>query len=140
MIEERAWRFGVRPFTFVPGLGIVHIPNEWRRKELKGIYIYQPQDCAAPVQEFVDGLEEKLRDKLIRQFFRLSHATPAELREPHYKHFVIERYRELYELRERGKVMVRIIFTLRKGGGVTLLYAFVKRQSRDTMLALEQSL
>ena len=28
---------------------------------------------------------------------------PSALREPHYKHFVIEKYRDLYELRERGK-------------------------------------
>ena len=44
-------------------------------------------------------------------------ATPrAALLEPHYKHFSIERYRELYELRERGKVLVRVIFTLRPSG------------------------
>ena len=59
---------------------------------------------------------------------------------PIYKHFSIERYRELYELRERGKVLVRVIFTLRPNGEVVLLHAFIKRQSRDTMQALDQAL
>ena len=49
-------------------------------------------------------------------------------------------YRDIYELRERGKVLVRVIFTIRPNGEIVLLHAFVKRQSRDTMRALEQSL
>lgn len=90
--------------------------------------------------EFIDSLEPKLRDKLIRQILHLSRAKLPDLKEPHYKHFVIERYRELFELRERGKVLIRIIFTLRPDGGIILLHAFLKRQSRDTMKALEQAL
>lgn len=65
---------------------------------------------------------------------------PSALREPHYKHFVIEKYRDLYELRERGKLIVRVIFAFRPDGQILLLHGFVKRQSRDTLRALEQSL
>ena len=48
-------------------------------------------------------------------------------------------YNGLYEVRERGKVLVRIIFTY-SGNDVLLLNAFIKRKPRDTMQALEQSL
>ena len=44
-----------------------------------------------------------------------------------------------YELREKNKVLARIIFTIRDGD-IILLAPFIKRQPRDTMKALEQSL
>lgn len=107
---------------------------------MKGVNIYKPPERAAPVALFIDSLDFKLRDKLIRQLIVLPQTPRANLREPHYKHFSLERYRDLYELRERGKVLVRVIFTIRPDGEIILLHAFVKRQSRDTMQALEQSL
>ena len=61
------------------------------------------------------------------------------MKEPHIKHFVIERYGQLYELREKNKILVRIIFTI-CDGDILLLTPFVKRQKRDTMQALEASL
>lgn len=107
---------------------------------MKGIKVYKPPERAAPVARFIDGLEPRLREKLIRQLIVLPSTPRASLREPHYKHFVLERYRELYELRERGRVLVRVIFTIQPDGEVILLHGFIKRQSRDTMQALEQSL
>ena len=62
------------------------------------------------------------------------------LKEPHYKHFSIEKYRDFYELREKNRIVIRIIFTVQSNGEVLLLHAFQKRQSRDTMQALERSL
>ena len=107
---------------------------------MKGVKTYQPPQRASLVSAFLDGLEPKLREKLIRQIFQLPHTPQTELKEPHYKHFSLERYRGFYELREKGKVLVRIIFTYPPEGGILLLHAFVKRQKRDTMQALEQSL
>ncbi|NBI11498.1 hypothetical protein D1641_16015 [Colidextribacter sp. OB.20] len=104
------------------------------------IKIYKPPDGPAQTAEFIEGLEPKLRDKVIRQILYLSRMSPAELREPHYKHFSIEKYQSLYELRERGRVVVRIIFTPCPNGDYLLLHAFVKRQKRDTEKALEHSL
>lgn len=49
-------------------------------------------------------------------------------------------HRSMYELREKGKVLVRVIFTIQDSGEVMLLHAFIKRQKRDTMQALEQSI
>ena len=107
---------------------------------MKGIKVYTPPERAAPVARFIDDLEPKLRDKLIRQLIELPNTPRANLREPHFKHFTLERYRDLYELRARGKVLVRVIFTIRPNGEILLLHAFIKRQSRDTMQALEQAL
>ena len=106
---------------------------------MKGVNIYKPLDRAAPVARFIDGLDPKLRDKLIRWLIELPNTPKASLKEPHFKHFALERYRDLYELRARGKVLVRIIFTIRPNGEILLLHAFIKRQSRDTMQALEQA-
>lgn len=107
---------------------------------MNGVTVYKPPDRDAPVSQFIDSLEPRLREKVIRQLIDLPCTPRSALREPHFKHFTLERYRELYELRERGKVLVRVIFTIRPNGEIILLHAFVKRQSRDTMRALEQSL
>ena len=107
---------------------------------MKGIKVYTPPKQAAPVARFIDGLDPRLRDKLIRQLIELPNTPRANLREPHFKHFTLERYRDLYELRARGKVLVRVIFTICPNGEILLLHAFIKRQSRDTMQALEQAL
>ena len=106
---------------------------------MNGIKVYTPPGRAAPVARFIDGLDPKLRDKLIRWLIELPNTPKARLKEPHFKHFALERYRDLYELRARGKVMVRIIFTIRPNGEILLLHAFIKKQSRDTMQALEQA-
>lgn len=50
------------------------------------------------------------------------------------------KYRKLCELRVKSKVLIRIIFYPCPNGDSLLLYAFIKRQKRDTMQALEQSL
>lgn len=55
------------------------------------------------------------------------------------KHFSLERYSQMYELREKGKVLIRIVFTV-QNEDVILLTSFIKRQPRDTMKALDQSL
>ena len=107
---------------------------------MEGIKVYKPPERAAPVACFIDSLNPKLREKLIRQLVTLPNTPRSALREPHFKHFTLERYRDLYELREKGKVLVRVIFTILPNGEILLLHAFIKRQSRDTMQALEQAL
>lgn len=107
---------------------------------LRKILIYQPPGQEETVSDFIWGLEPKIREKLLWQLVHLSRAHPCELREPHFKHFSIERYRDFYELREKSKVLIRIIFILRPGGDAVLLHGFFKRQKRDTNQALEQAL
>ena len=107
---------------------------------MENIKVYQPPGQSAQVADFIEGMEPKLRDKLVRQIFYLSSTSQSELKEPHYKHFSIEKYRSFYELREKGRIVVRIIFTVCPNGDYLLLHAFVKRQKRDMMQALEHSL
>ena len=107
---------------------------------MKGISVYRPACRTPPAAAFIDSLEPRLREELLRQLITLPGTPPSALREPHYKHFAIEKYRDLYELRERGKLIVRVIFTYRTDGQILLLHGFVKQQSRDTLRALEQSL
>ena len=107
---------------------------------MDNIKVYQPPGDVSQVEAFIEDLHPRLREKLVWQIFRLSRTPPAGLKEPHYKHFSIEKYRGLYELREKNRIVIRIIFTVLPSGEVLLLYAFQKRQSRDTMRALEQSL
>lgn len=106
---------------------------------MRTIKIYVPPGQPGPLLEFLSSLDEKLRRKLLWQIFRLSQIPLCDLKEPHFKHFVLEKYNQLYELREKNKVLVRIIFTIRDGD-IILLAPFIKRQPRDTMKALEQSL
>ena len=107
---------------------------------MKGISIYQLPGKPVQTVSFIESLEPKLREKLLRQIIPLPRMPPSVLREPHYKHFTLERYRSLYEVRAKNGVAVRVIFTILPEGRVLLLYGFSKRQSRDTMQALDQSL
>ena len=106
---------------------------------IRAIKTYIPPGQPAPLSAFLVSLDEKLRRKLLRQIFQLSQIPLCDLKEPHYKHFVLEKYSQFYELREKSKVLVRIIFTI-QDGDIILLTPFIKRQPRDTMKALEQSL
>lgn len=103
---------------------------------MDNIKVYQPPGQVSQVEAFIEGLHPKLREKLVWQIFRLSRTPPAGLKEPHYK----QKYRDFYELREKNRIVIRVIFTMLPSGEVLLLHAFQKRQSRDTMRALEQSL
>lgn len=107
---------------------------------MKDILVYQPPADPAQVSLFIDGLEPKLREKLLRQIIPLPRMPPSILREPHYKHFTLERYRAFYEVRAKNGIAVRIIFSILPEGKILLLYGFSKRQSRDTMRALEHSM
>ena len=107
---------------------------------MKDVLVYQPPGDPARVALFIEGLDTRLREKLLRQIIPLPRMPPSILREPHYKHFTLERYRSLYEVRAKNGIAVRIIFTILPDEKVLLLYGFSKRQSRDTMRALEQSL
>ena len=91
---------------------------------MERIKIYKPPDGPAQATEFIEGLESKLREKVIRQIVYLSRMPSSELKEPHYKHFSIEKYQSLYELREKGRVVVWVIFTPCPNRDYLLLHAF----------------
>lgn len=104
------------------------------------LLIYVPPDGPPPLPAFLAAQDGKLRSKL-ESLLALLLCTPAGLlREPYVKHFSIEKYSALYELRAKGKALVRIIFTLQPNGDILLLVPFVKRHKRNTMQALDASL
>ncbi len=88
---------------------------------------------------FLNSLPSRFAEKILWQIMRLADTPVTLMREPHVKRFTIERYHELFELREKSKVLVRIIFTI-QNGDIILLVPFIKKHPRDTMQALESSL
>jgi len=102
------------------------------------IFYIVPKERHPPLIDFIDGLEPKLRKKLFSQFLLLM--IPPIPREPLVKHFTIEKYGRLYELRAKGKIMVRIIFTVQDDEHILLLSPFIKKHKRNTMQALDSSL
>lgn len=104
------------------------------------LLIVVPADGSAPLQEFMNSLDEKQRHKILFLFSMLLQSPDIMMREPYVKHFCIERYQALYELRAKSKNLVRIIFTRTENGDILFLVPFIKRHKRNTMQALTRSL
>ena len=104
---------------------------------MKVLYVV-PDKESPPLLTFLQMLEPKLQQKLFGQFLMLS--KPPLPREPLVKHFTIEKYSRLYELRAKSKVMVRIIFTILDNDDILFLTPFIKKHKRNTMQALDSSL
>ena len=106
---------------------------------MRKIYLFQPPGKTAPFLDFMDSLDGKAQKKVLFALKKMVIST-GKLSEPQVKHFSIERYRKFYELRERIRVLVRIIFTIDEAGNIILLHPFIKRHQRNTYQALEISL
>lgn len=106
---------------------------------MRKIYLFKYPDGNVPFLDFMTTLDEKAQRKL--EYALKSMAIfQGRFTEPQVKHFSIERYRHLYELREKSRVLIRVIFTLDGEGNVILLHPFIKRHKRNTNQALETSL
>ena len=106
---------------------------------MRVIKVYRPPGKESPFETFLAQQDPKLRHKIRWTLFRLAQMERCELKEPHFKHFALERYSDFYEMREKNKILVRVVFTF-CGEDILLLAPFVKREPRDTMRALEQSI
>ena len=106
---------------------------------MKGILIYQPTSKSAPLADFIDGLDPRLREKILLRLYFLTQLEKPEMKEPHFKRFSIERYRDLWELRVKSKVLIRIIFCTLPNGDVLLLQSRVRAKIRrlDGMILRE---
>ena len=67
------------------------------------LLIAVPAEGSVPLLEFFGLLDEKQRQKLLSLFALLLQSPAAVMREPYVKHFCIERYQALYELRAKSK-------------------------------------
>lgn len=103
------------------------------------IYILPAGDGKVPFLEFKSGLDEKARQKIDYGLSCLA-LFPEYWSEPHVKHFTIERYTQLWEYREKSKILLRIIFALDRQGNIIILKPFVKRHNRETMQSLDAAL
>ena len=105
---------------------------------MRKIYAYT-KDNRSSVEEFIKATNDKIKEKLI---FQLSYIRDESnpFCEPYVKHFSMERYRKMYELRlKAAETMIRIIF-YEHDGEIVFLHAFHKRDRKDTDKGLETAL
>lgn len=104
---------------------------------MKTLYLYQDKGDNA-VKRFLQSFPSKQQERLLRQIAML---LLPQLGKPPVKHFQMDRYRSLYELRDKYKTtLTRIIFTYDAAGNVILLEAFIKNHKRKTDAALASAL
>ena len=106
---------------------------------MRKIYVYRNDAEEVPVLRFIESTHKKIRNK----FDFMLHFVKDErnmLCEPYVKHFSIDKYKMLYELRIRANgTMVRVIY-YKAEENIILLHAFFKKSRRDTENALEYAL
>ncbi len=105
---------------------------------MRKIYAYT-KDNRSPVEEFIKATNDKIKEKLIFQMIYIKNETNPFC-EPYVKHFSMERYRRMYELRlKAAETMIRIVF-YEHDGEIVFLHAFHKRDKKDTDKGLESAL
>ena len=105
---------------------------------MRRIYIYN-NNTKGRVDKFINNSNIKIKKKF--QFILEYIANEKnQFKEPYVKHFSVEKYKKLYEIRLKiTGTMVRIIFVSDEDN-IVLLHAFIKRDKRDTEQALEHAL
>ena len=101
--------------------------------------MYKNDGAKGQVDSFIKTSNIKIRKKFD---FILRYIADEwnQFKEPYVKHFSIEKYKRLYELRLKAAgTMVRIIF-YNIDDNIILLNAFIKKDKRDTEQALEHAL
>ena len=105
---------------------------------MRKIYAYA-KDNRSPVEEFIQATNDKIKEKLIFQLVYIKDESNPFC-EPYVKHFSMERYRKMYELRlKAAETMIRIIF-YEHDGEIVFLHVFHKRDRKDTDRGLESAL
>lgn len=101
--------------------------------------MYKSDDARGQVDTFIKTSNRKIKKKF-DFILRYIADEKNQFKEPYVKHFSIEKYKRLYELRLKAAgTMVRIIF-YNIEENIILLNAFIKRDKRDTEQALEYAL
>ena len=91
------------------------------------------------ITDFIKKANPKIKKKF-EFILRLIADENNQLKETYVKHFSIEKYKRLYELRLKAAgTMVRIIY-YEEDKNIILLHAFIKKDKRDTEQALEHAL
>lgn len=104
---------------------------------MRKLYAYKKENTC-PVQKFIDNLNGKIKAKFMFQLSYIMDEINGFV-EPYVKHFSMERYRQMYEIRVKAaERMMRIIF-YEKNGEIIFLHAFYKHDRKDTEKALEMA-
>ena len=107
---------------------------------LRKIYVFCNEYGIYPVMELINSAGKKFVNKF-EFLLKYIQSEKECLYEPYVKHFSVEKYQLLYELRLRNNgTMIRVIFYLSEKSEVVLLHAFFKKEKRDTVKALEAAL
>ena len=102
---------------------------------MRNIYINKSKN-ESQVERFFENADDKLKQKFATILAYISNEKNP-LCEPYVKHISVGRYKELYEIRMKvtGN-RVRVLF-VKQDTDIVLLYAFYKRNGKDTEKALE---
>ena len=105
---------------------------------MRKIFVYK-NDARGQVDTLIKSSSIKIKKKF-EFVLRYIADEKNQFKEPYVKHFTIEKYKRLYELRLKADgMMVRIIF-YSIDENIILLHGFIKKDRRDTEQALEYSL
>ena len=106
---------------------------------MRKIYAFCGEGSKTSVTSFMQGAHPKIKEKY-KFVLGVVADERNQLKEPYVKHFSIERYKRLSELRlKASKTMIRIIY-YEEDDKIILLHAFIKKDKRDTEQALEYAL
>ena len=84
----------------------------WGGMTMRAIKVYESLDGRIPMREFLASLDNKLRRKLLMQFVRLSQVPLCELKEPHFKHFVLEKYSQEKDGMEKTELAAMMLLKM----------------------------
>ena len=106
---------------------------------MKILYTYHDLGGDA-IKQFLQTLHPKQQERLL-WFITMLLLPRDTIGKPPVKHFQMDRYRRLFELRDKYKTTLsRVIFTYDSKGNVIILEAFIKNHKRKTDAALETAL
>ena len=96
-------------------------------KTVTKIYTFCERDGQSPFLSLFHQLDKKLQQKILKGL-RCMALFPSYRAQPHS---------QLYEYRERIRILFRVIYTLDTAKNIILLVPFVKKRDKDTQRALE---
>ena len=108
---------------------------EIEEKEEFVIIFYKKDDGTEPAKEFLDGLDNKMRAKMIRTV-ELLRDYGYELREPYSKHL----NDGIFELRAKVSTdITRVLYFFASGRKAILTHGFVKKTQKTPPREIEQA-
>ena len=104
------------------------------------IEFYEKENGRKPVEEFLDALSIKHREKVLHTIYRLKEYG-CDMHYPEVDLIKGKKYRGLRELRvEYASDYIRIFFFITKSNVAVLLHSIIKKQAKTPVKDLETAL